>query len=362
MSSPVVTPNMSLTEPAIGTTLSPAWATYLNANFGIIDSHTHEPGSGVPITPSAINITSDLLFNDNNATTLRSTRYTSQGSPLALGTDLNCTYVSGVDLYYNDGDGNQIRLTASGAPAGTPGSIANLVAPASATWVALTQTFVWSADSGIAANMDAGTLIVRYPGSYPTPSGNYIALQAPTSLATGYALTLPALPVSNSFVQLTSAGTISATIPLSKGITASNIADATITHTQVAVGGIIGSNIETNVDLDGFKALVGGAPIVTSALPVTKGLLIVAGSFNGSGTPTVGSGFTVSRTGVGQYTVTFNTTYGTAPVVITQLIVTPNYSSIIFSTSTSQTVIRTFDSVGSSVDTGVSFIAIGERA
>lgn len=109
------TPNMGLTTPIVGVTTSPTWALNVNSDLSIIDQHDHSSGNGVQITPAGLNITIDLPFNDNNATTLRSSRYTSQGSPLSLVTDIGCTYVSGADLYYNDTIGNQIRLTQSGS-------------------------------------------------------------------------------------------------------------------------------------------------------------------------------------------------------------------------------------------------------
>lgn len=211
MAIPFVTPNMSLTEPTVGGTLSPSWALILNANFTTLDQHNHAPGSGVPITPAGLNISSDLSFLQNNATNLRTARF----SPISLGSltgaDTDCILVSGVDFYVVDGNGNQIRLTQSGGIAGTPGSISGLASPASATYVALTDTFVWQSGSNIAANMDAATYILRYPSTgYPSPSGDYIALQAPSSLASGFAITFPAaLPSVNSFLTINSAGQLS---------------------------------------------------------------------------------------------------------------------------------------------------------
>ncbi len=201
---------MALPIPVPGVDPGPDWANNLNACLTIVDSHNHAPGSGVKVPPSGLNINADLSFQSNNATLLRTARFTAQNAPITgAAPDLDCVYVSGVDLYYNDGAGNQVRITQGGAVAGSPGSISGLSSPASASYVSASGTFVWEQAASTAANMDAATLIIRYPGSYPSPSGNYIALQAPTSLATGYAITLPnQLPADTSIAAITASGSV----------------------------------------------------------------------------------------------------------------------------------------------------------
>lgn len=251
---------MNLPVPGVGQTVGPTYASDVNTSLNMIDSHTHAPGSGVPITPSGLNINSDLPMQSNNAVSVRTIRFAPQPSLISgSGADIGCLYESGVDLYYNDGSGNQVRITQSGGVAGSPGSISNLVAPASAAYVAVNSTFVWQSDSGIAANMDAGTLIIRYPGSYPTPSGNYIALQAPTGLATGYALTLPTTTPATlgSWMTSTTSGVLSwisadnASIEIAstllrvkaQGILTSMMADANVTNLKMAVDSVGTTNI-----------------------------------------------------------------------------------------------------------------------
>jgi hypothetical protein len=136
-------------------------------------------------------------------------RFTPQGSPLALGTDIGCLYESGVDLYYNDGAGNQVRITQSGGVAGSPGSIANLTSPASASYVAGSSTFVWQSDSNTPASMDAGSLIIRKVSA----SSPGITVAAPSSLASNFALTLFAsLPAATSLIAVNNSGNMSTRI------------------------------------------------------------------------------------------------------------------------------------------------------
>lgn len=228
------TPNMNLTVPGVGTEPSPEWAQEINSDLSILDQHNHSPGQGVQITPSGIDISSDLTFQGNAATNLEYVLFSVQtGDPASNYVE----YVKGVDLYYTDGNGNHIQITSGGGVNGSPGSISNLTSPASASYVSATQTFVWKSGVSTAANMDAASLIVRYPGSYPTPTGNYIAIEAPSSLSTGFALTLPAaLPSVTSNLTLSNSGVIgTSTPPASVVISSSSAMFSTTSVTYVPV-------------------------------------------------------------------------------------------------------------------------------
>lgn len=200
------TPNMNLPVPVIGVEPGPQWASDVNSCFTAVDQHNHSSGSGVQITPSGINLNADLTLNNNNLTSIRSSRYTSQGSTLSNPNDLNCTYVSGVDLYYNDGNGNQVRMTQSGNVAGTPGSISNLTSPASASYNSVSETFVWQSAANTPANLDAGSVIFRDI----VANSNGVTVNPPNPIPSNYSLTLPSLPASQKFMTLDAAGNMSA--------------------------------------------------------------------------------------------------------------------------------------------------------
>jgi hypothetical protein len=208
---------MGLTVPEVSVTPGPTYASEVNLSLSVIDQHTHSPGSGVQITPSGLNINSDLPFQNNNATGLRTSRYTPQGAPItgSSSQDVGCVYVAGVDLYYNDGSGNQIRMTQSGGVAGATGSIAGLTAPASATYVSVSNTFVWQSDVNTAANLDARNLILRNSAA----SSFGLTLQPPAAMSGNLALTLPGLPGATSFVTLDSSGNFNGNVPIAGGIT-----------------------------------------------------------------------------------------------------------------------------------------------
>lgn len=212
-----ISPNMGLVIPAVGQDYGPAWAQNINSSLSILDGHSHVSGSGVPITPSAISMTSDLSFNSKNATTLRTTRYVSQGSALSTASDVSCLYVVNGNLYFNYDSSTPVQITTGSSVNGSAGTITGLPSgTAGAAFTAISGTFVFTQSTGSGANMDSGTLIVRNPGSYPVPAGNFVAIQAPSSFTSaGYSITLPSgVPsVSASPLLMDTAGNVSAGTP-----------------------------------------------------------------------------------------------------------------------------------------------------
>lgn len=198
----ILTPNMLLPEPTVGGELAPNWAILLNNSLTIIDSHNHASGSGVQINPNGLNINADLPINSNNILTVRSIRFTP--STVGGAADLGCIYESGVDLWYNDANGNKIQLTANGGIAGTSGSIAGLTSPASATYVSGNQTFVWQSAASTPANLDAASIILRNLAA----SSKGLTLAPPAAMGANYTLVLPALPGAAAFVTLDTSGNL----------------------------------------------------------------------------------------------------------------------------------------------------------
>jgi hypothetical protein len=114
------TTNMSLNEPSVGTTAGPTWATEVNENFTTIDQHDHTSGKGVQLTPSALNINSDLEFNGNAAIELK--RLTIDSSATGSGTNYS-VYQSGGNLYWYNGSGQEVQITNGANVKTTGGSI-----------------------------------------------------------------------------------------------------------------------------------------------------------------------------------------------------------------------------------------------
>ena len=226
---------MSLPVPDVGQEPGPQYASDVNSCFTIVDQHSHLPGSGVLIVSDAININADLPFNDNNLTGARALRFQAQPSPIpATGLDLGELYEAGVDLWYNDGAGNQIRLTASGAVAGTPGSISNLTPPASASYSAISETFIFNSAATTPANIQGASINL---GDL-TPGTNYVTLSPPTPITSAYTITLPQLPGSTLPLSISAAGVMTA-----GQITTAQIANGAVTNAQIASQTIMQGNL-----------------------------------------------------------------------------------------------------------------------
>jgi hypothetical protein len=92
-------------------TPGPQWGLDTVANFTTIDSHDHASGSGVQVPTAGINITADLPFNGYGLSLVDHVGFGTSTEALAN----LYLYSNGTDLYFQDGAGNTVRLTASGS-------------------------------------------------------------------------------------------------------------------------------------------------------------------------------------------------------------------------------------------------------
>lgn len=213
--SSIITPNMALTVPGVGTEAGPQYATEINQDLVTLDSHDHTAGKGLPIVPAAIDINTALTFQNNFATNVAGITLLPQGATPSI----NTVYESGVDLFYVDGNGNNVQLTANGGVAGSPGNITGLTAPASVSYISASSTFIFQSDTNIAANLDGGSVLLR---NITPNSTNAVTLSPPANLSSSFTLTLPTLPVANSFLTMNTIGQITGSIPTSAGLGTSN--------------------------------------------------------------------------------------------------------------------------------------------
>jgi hypothetical protein len=181
---------MSLNLPTVTVTPGPTWANNVNTAFSVVDGHNHTSGSGVQIPSAGLNINADLSFAGNNATNLRSTRFSNTGGIISGANDLACLYSSGGDLYWNSGAGISIQLTIGGAlNASSIGGIGGDYATSGATvsYSSLNQTFTFWQSSGVSALMDVGSIKL-----HPIGVSYYTLIQANSLMSSNYSLTLPA--------------------------------------------------------------------------------------------------------------------------------------------------------------------------
>jgi hypothetical protein len=243
----VLTPNMNIPVPVPSQAPGPAWASTIAAGQDVIDAHDHTAGKGVPITPDGLNVNADLPLNDNNLTSVRSTRYTAQGAPIAEASDLGCTYVVNDDLYYNDGSGNQVRITQGGSVSGSAGTITGLPSgTASASFSG--GTFTFRASTNVPATMDVGPIRT----GAATTSPYTVLLKASASQAANYDLTLPlALPGSTSFINVDSSGNMGSVASTGSGsvVLATSPTVVTPAFSGVPTGTVTGSTYTPTVTM-----------------------------------------------------------------------------------------------------------------
>ncbi len=353
-----LSPNMSLPVPQVGVEPGPQYADDVNNSLNIIDAHNHTPGSGVQVPSTGININADLPFGNKNLTTLRACRYTPQGSPLALAADLNETYVSGVDLYYNDGNGNQIRITQSGGVVGTPGSISGLVSPASATYSPGSTKFIWQSAANTSADMDFGSAIMRND----TVSSFAMTLAPHASLGANFTWTFPGA----------NPGTSNALVLTDTSGNQSYLLEGTANQVLLMNSGGTSFGWTSNANFDGKAVQAGSKNIVVSNTnPTTNGLSIVRGGFNStpSGSScgsSLGEGFSCSFAtgggGSGLYTISFSTSFADIPSC-TCACSLPNSCNCGISASSPPTTSGVLLFISSIVAGGnMTFICIGQRS
>jgi hypothetical protein len=201
MANTTLTPNMSLVVPTVAVDPGPDWANNVNASLSIIDGHNHSSGSGTPIAPDGLNISTDLPFNNNSATELKSAQFQTQGAVLP-GSVIDALYVVNDELFYNDAIGNQVQITLSGSVTGSSGTITGLPSGTASASYSL-GVFSFKAATNTPATMNVGPLVIGAAIANPKT----VTLGASAAQPANYPLTLPlALPVSQSLAAIDGAG------------------------------------------------------------------------------------------------------------------------------------------------------------
>jgi len=116
----MATPFLNLILPIPTVTLGPAWASQLNTALTLIDSHDHTSGKGVLVPTSGLNINANLNFGGYKPYALFATQFTSQVLALSGALNANSVYVNNDNLYFVNGSGLGVQITAGGAIVSTP--------------------------------------------------------------------------------------------------------------------------------------------------------------------------------------------------------------------------------------------------
>ncbi len=360
----VISPNMNLVISTINVDSGLAWETNLNASLSIIDQHDHTSGNGVQIQPAGLNINSSLSFQNNQAIDLQAAVFTPQTSLATL----DALYVKGVDLYFNDGSSNVVRLTSGGLVNATSSGISS--GTASASFVS--SVLVVNAASTTPADIQGGSIFI----GNNVANSKFLKLSPPNAMASDFTLVLPDIPPAQYFMSLDASGNMAGYVPVAGGISSGNIAAGGINGSNIAAGTISGSNlangtisgtqIQTNVNLNGTAIQAGGKNVVISNTNNTKSLSIIRGSVDSAGNPVAGAdvGFTITKGGTGIYTVVYSSAFSLPPSFVAvgrALTGTPIYVVVDqLAYSTSAQTLFTYNASNAFADEAFDFIAIGQ--
>lgn len=277
------TSNMGLILPEPGVTAGPAWATELNAALSTLDVHDHSSGKGAKVTPAGFSFASDLPCRGFKLTDCGGVALRSLTGNLTTAGSL---HVKGGDLYHVSSNGTAVQITSGTglnlASTGTiGGDYGGVGITAAASYSNTLKTFSWLQDSGIAAKMFMGDILLTHPSA----SQNSVTLKAQSGSA-AYDVAFPlAAPVSNDslmFANTSGVGLFKTLVGTTNQITVTSGAGtmtfalpqvihtaATPTFAGMTLTGALG----------GTTASFSGAVGVTGAL--TAGSIVTAGTVDG---------------------------------------------------------------------------------
>jgi hypothetical protein len=231
--STLISLNMNLPVPAVGSENGPTYAFDINSCMTLIDQHDHSFGKGIQIQPNGLNISANLDFKGNNAINLNNVVFEAQTAPPAPPpsyTPTQSVFVAttlGVgDLWYANSSGFPIQITSGNGLAPVFGSVQGITYAAG--------TFVFTQTQSSLTNpafLDAGSITIR--PNVPVATGLGVTLS--TQNVSQYSIVFPTLPPSPStdFVTLDYLGNMAATIPISGGITRSMLAPGALGSSNV---------------------------------------------------------------------------------------------------------------------------------
>lgn len=259
----MATTNLNLSLPEYGEVPATAGQKLLD-NYETIDTHDHSSGKGVRVTTAGININADLEINSHNLTEVNSLELDSLSSALSGASNSNRVNVANGELYFTDGNGLAVQVTANGGldttvSGGWTGDYSST--DAEGTYVSATTTFKLLQDGNAnqAGKLDIGDIKLR---TTVAGASNYISIVSPT-LSANWTMTLPAAaPASTSVMTMTDAGTVVNSKELS----------LTTLSVQGGMSTLGAATASGTLDVTGnatFAATVSGTSVLTNTLAVS---------------------------------------------------------------------------------------------
>lgn len=326
------TPNMSLVLPVDHGDDS-VWGSLLATVFGLLDSHNHVSGAGVPVPSAGLRINADISWSylgtyyaikDAKAIDFQPT---TAASVSALSSAL---WVSSVDseLHFLDASARDVKLTNGGSinvslVGGIGGDYSTVGALLS--FDDATDSY-WLQQQGSPrpwARVRVGDIDL-----YETAASivNRVRLSSPAALAASYALTFPAaLPGSTSVLQVSSAGAITASNTIANAVTLSALltlsagatASANQSFTVSGTGRYKHGSFEHPISAAAFQMEAGGTASLGDGVWTFGAVSVIAADIPlqiGKTIANVTLGF--NRGGAGTITMTLCRKTGTTKTVV----------------------------------------------
>lgn len=193
----MTTPNMSLTLPLVSQTPGPTWASEINADLEIIDSHNHA-GVGALVPVAGLDINADLSLATHALTDATKVALLNQVS----NSTANSLYQSSGNLYWSNGTSTPVLITSGNALAvGSTGNIGGLPdGLAAVNYDDLVFAYRFLDSAGSNAGLVAGPVV----SSRLTIDS--VTIDTPFGVGTYQLTVATALPANTSFLTCTSAG------------------------------------------------------------------------------------------------------------------------------------------------------------
>lgn len=175
------------------TTTGPLWAQMINDALEVLDAHDHTSGNGAPISWRSITVDGDVDLDEHRMIGVKNIRPAANtATPAFDSDDFGVIYSVAGELYWRDGQGNSVQITASGGVSGTSGAITNMGTDQAVVYSDLADAMLFvnnTADYSGMVLITAGMDI--YPATADMRTGNRVRIQA-DDVSESYVLQLPA--------------------------------------------------------------------------------------------------------------------------------------------------------------------------
>jgi hypothetical protein len=257
----ITLPNTGITLPELGADPG-QWDDLLNACWEAFDEHDHTPGSGVLVPLAGININDDIDlagFALLQAARLEMDEIAlpSMGASFLFASSVNHELYwrtsGGVNLQITSGSGLNVSLIG-----GIAGDYASVGAELAYDDANDRYTFKQQGAPKPWARLASGDVRIH---EFNTTESLYVALKAPSALAGNVDITLPlVLPAAQAFVQMSSAGVLSA----------SNIMTTPVAFLDIATfEGAVQMDDDLNVDGEIGPAVFNGEVVLNANFNIT---------------------------------------------------------------------------------------------